>query len=260
MDIASEANRGIGVRLADRKTLYGLLQSLPSPAVSEMAGLAGYDFVLLDAEHGGFAPPDILPALYALASTDCASIVRLRDHDPHVLGQCLDLKVDGILAPNVRSRAEALVRAMEYPPKGSRSFGASLHRATSYGKAVPEHVAGPRAATCLFVLIESQAGAEHAHEILAVDGVDGVIIGPYDLSADLGSAGDFSTSLYADAFMAIEAAAVDHHKLLGAALHPAFSASDLIARGHRLLIAAADTPLIREAFESHLLQARASSH
>lgn len=250
-----QARAGVDAKLATRTALFGLLQSLPTPVISEMAALGGYDFVLLDAQHGGFSPLNILPILYALKSMNCCSIVRLREQNPHILTQFLDFGVDGVVVPNVRTRneAQAIAGAARCPPHGTRSLGASLHRSTCYGRTVSEYHAR------LFVLIETNIGAENAHEIMEVDGIDGAVIGPYDLSADLGCLGDFSTSAYMDAFSSIETAALKHGKLVGTALHPGFSAEALIARGHRLLIAGADSPLICRAFELHLCRMRSSS-
>src|SRR5207244_2945457 len=101
-------------------------------AVAEMAGMCGYDFLLLDAEHGVFSERDYLQTLQALAATEALALVRLAKHDPQALGRYLDMGVDGIVVPNVSTaeQARTLTRAMEYPPAGTRGFGAPLHRAT----------------------------------------------------------------------------------------------------------------------------------
>jgi len=241
--------RSLHERLSTRPALLGMLLSQPNLVLSEMAGVCGYDFLLLDGEHGVFSEPDILNTLQLLAGVDVASLVRLAGHDTHALGRYLDMGADAIVVPNVSTaeQARTLARAMVYPPAGTRGFGAPLHRATRYGLEVEAHLKSPRGHASLWVIIESALGAQNAAEILAVEGIDGVIIGPSDLSADLGRVGDFAQPGYAQAFERIEQAALKHNKLLGTAPHPGHSIEALRGRGHRLFIIGADMALLREA-------------
>jgi 4-hydroxy-2-oxoheptanedioate aldolase len=252
--------RSLHERLSAQHTLLGLLQAHPNPTLTEMAGMCGYDFLLLDGEHGVFSEQDYLYALQAIAGTETLALVRLRGHDTHALGRYLDMGADGIVAPNVSTadQARMLVRAMEYPPAGTRGFGAPLHRAVRYGLDLAEHLKAPRESVSLLVIIESALGVDNVEDILAVEGVDGAIIGPSDLSADLGCAGDFARPQYAQAVERIERAAVARGKVLGTVPHPGFALEALLTRGHRLLILGADISLIREAMSAQV--AKAKSH
>jgi len=246
-------------RLAVTPALAGLLQAYPNPTLAEMAGLCGYDFIIFDAEHGVFSEDDHLQGFRALAATNALAMVRLARYDTHALGRYLDMGAEGILVPNVTTADEAdgLARAMQYPPAGTRGFGASAHRVTDYGLTVASHLSGPRAGVCLLVLIESALGVRNIDGILAVDGVDGVIIGPSDLTADLGQPRNFAQPAYIEAVERIERSAIRHGKLYGTTPHPGFPVETLIARGHRLLILDSDVSVIRDALSAPLARARA---
>ena len=255
-----KSRRSLHERLSTQRALIGLLQTHPNPALTEMAGMCGYDFLILDCEHGLFSEMDHVQTLQACGSTNVVAMVRLAGHDTQAVGRYLDMGVDVIVVPNVSTaeQAQKLVRAMEYPPAGTRGFGASVHRATRYGIDIAAHLSAPREGVCLVVIIESALGVANSEDILAVEGVDGVIIGPADLRADLGCAGDSSQPEYARAVARIERAAAARHKLLGTAPHPGYPLEALLARGHRLLILGADMPLIREAMSAQV--AKAKSH
>jgi 4-hydroxy-2-oxoheptanedioate aldolase len=250
--------RSLHDRLSTQGALLGLLLTRPDLALTEMASVCGYDFLFLDGEHGVFSEMELLITLQLLSGTGVASMVRLPSHDTRALGRYLDMGADAIAVPNVNTpeQASVLARAMEYPPTGTRGFSASIHRVTQYGVAVEAHLQSPRGHATLWVIIESALGAQNAQEILAVPGVDGAIIGPFDLSADLGQAGDFTRAAYAQALGRVEEAASKHRKMLGTAPHPGYPLETLLAHGHRLFILGADISVLREAMSAQVAQAR----
>jgi 2-keto-3-deoxy-L-rhamnonate aldolase RhmA len=233
----------------------------PCPVIAELAGMCGYDFVMLDAEHGLLSHGDMLHAIQALAGTAAVPIVRLAGHDAQDVGRYLDMGASAIVVPNVSTAEQAtvLVRSMEYPPAGTRGFGAPGHRVTRYGLDIAEHFKRPRGEASLIVMIESALGVTNAEAILGVDGVDGALIGPSDLSAGLGCLGDFSQAGYIEAFSRIETAAASSGKYLGTVPHPGSSLADLVARGFRLLILGSDVSLMRIAMSAQVAEARALS-
>lgn len=245
-------------RLSTQRVLLGLVQTHPNPFLTEMAGICGYDFVFLDGEHGVFSETDFLQALQALAATDAIGMLRLAGHDTHALGRYLDMGADAIIVPNVSTaeQARGLVRAMHYPPVGTRGFGASQYRSTRYGMELEKHLSAPREAQHLIVIIESALGVSNAEDILAVEGVDGVFVGPSDLSADLGGIGNFSQPEYGEALSRVERAASVNGKFYGAPPHPGYPCEVLLERGHRLLILGADMSLIREAMCAQVAKVR----
>jgi 4-hydroxy-2-oxoheptanedioate aldolase len=254
-----KSRRSLHERLSTQRALVGFLQAYPNPALTEMAGMCGYDFLFLDGEHGVLSEQDYVHILQVTGAAEVAVLVRLAGHDVHALGRYMDIGVDGIIVPNVSTadQARVLVRAMEYPPAGTRGFGASLHRGTRYGMDVAAHVKSPREGVCLLVIIESALGVANVDDILSVEGVDGAIIGPGDLTADLGYPGEFCRPAYVEAVSRIERAASARGKILGTVPHPGYPLETLLAQGHRLLIVGADMPLIREAMSTQVAKAKA---
>jgi 2-keto-3-deoxy-L-rhamnonate aldolase RhmA len=248
-------------RLSTQKALIGLIQTRPYPELAELAGLCGYDFLLLDDEHGLFTWRDHAHMLQAVAGLDIAVMARLSSpDDTRAVGCFMDLGVDGVVAPHVSTvqEAEALAKATVYPPAGTRGFGATAHRATRYGMDIAAHRNATRANVSLLVMIESALGVANAREILAVEGVDGVIVGPADLSAALGAPGDFARPAYREALELIERAAAASGKLVGTVPHEGYALDTLYARGHRILFVGVDVPLIREAMRAQVEKAKSS--
>jgi 4-hydroxy-2-oxoheptanedioate aldolase len=245
-------------RLALSGPLVGLVQTHPNPLLAELVGMCGYEFLLLDGEHGAFSDGDYPLTFQSLAATDAFAFVRLPGPDSSAIGRLLDMGADAIVIPHVSTAEEAreLARAMSYPPTGTRSYGASAHRTTRYGMDTAAYSKTAREDVCLIVIIESARGVANAEAILAVPGVDGALVGASDLSADLGCVGDFSQPAYADALAQIERAAATTGKFLGAAAHAGHPFETLFTRGYRLVIAGVDMPLIREAMSAQLTKAR----
>ena len=177
--------------LAAGKLLRGIWLNLGSGLVAEMAGHAGFDWCLVDGEHGPWDPVAIRDQLIALAATPAEAVVRVPVAEDWVLKQALDLGAQTVLVPMVDSAeaARAVVRACRYPPDGVRGLGAMVARAAGFG-AVPDYTANANAEICILVQAESRAALAALDEIAAVDGVDGVFIGPADLAADMGHRDD----------------------------------------------------------------------
>lgn len=249
-------------QLATKPAVAGLLLTRPDPTLAEMASICGYDFILIDGEHGVFVEQDMCLILQVLGGSDTLVAIRTPGLDLEAIGRYLDMGADIVVVPNVSTPEEAkeLVSATEYPPRGTRGFGASVHRVTRYGMDVTDHLKDPRAGASLLVIIESVSGVANVEKILEVDGIDGAIVGPADLSAALGQARDFAQPAYIEAMSRVERAAVTKGKILGTAPHPGFSVRALFERGHRFLITGADTSLIREAMTAQLTEARIATN
>lgn len=177
-------------RLLEKQRLIGCWASLASPISTEVLGYAGFDWLLLDGEH---APNDFqtfLTQLLALKDSTSAAVVRPQWNDPVLLKRLLDLGVYNFLMPFIESaeQARAAVAATRYPPRGIRGI-AVAQRSNRYGY-VQEYFERIDDNISVQVQIESRAGVEAVREIAAVDGVDGLFIGPSDLSASLGHFGN----------------------------------------------------------------------
>ncbi len=175
--------------LVAQRPQIGLWCTLASPTVAELLGGSGYDFLVLDCEHSPNDLNSILAQLQALAGTPTAAVVRPPVNDPVIFKRMLDIGVRNLLVPMVQSadEARAAVAAMRYPPLGIRGVAGST-RATGYGRA-SDYFARIHDEQCLIVQVETRLAVDRIEEIAAVDGVDGIFIGPGDLSADMGLLG-----------------------------------------------------------------------
>lgn len=168
----------------------GCWLSMADATAAEIAATAGFDWLVIDGEH---APNDLrstLAQLRALAAYPAHPVVRLPAGETWMIKQALDIGAQTLLIPMVESadQARALVRAMRYAPGGVRGMGGSGARATRYG-AIGGYVQSVERELCLLLQVETRAGLDALDAILAVEGVDGVFIGPADLSADMGFPG-----------------------------------------------------------------------
>ncbi|MEM9435960.1 MAG: HpcH/HpaI aldolase/citrate lyase family protein [Pseudomonadota bacterium] len=177
-------------RLLAGERCHGCWLGLADAYSAELAGTAGFDWLLIDGEHAPNDIRSILAQLRAVQAGPSAPVVRLPDGDPVKIKQVLDIGAQTLLIPIVESaeQAEMLVRATRYPPRGTRGVGAALARASSFGKE-SDYLATADAQVCLILQVENRAGLAALDDILKVEGVDGVFIGPADLAADLGLAG-----------------------------------------------------------------------
>ena len=177
--------------LARGDTLYGCWAGFADPYATEILATAGFDWLVIDGEH---APNDlrtIMAQLQVLKGEASHPVVRLPMGEVWAIKQVLDAGAQTLLIPLVESadQARALVRAMRYPPQGIRGSGAALARASRFS-AIPDYIATANAQMCLLVQVETRAGIDALDDILSVEGVDGVFIGPSDLAADIGHPGD----------------------------------------------------------------------
>ncbi|WP_316149676.1 2-dehydro-3-deoxyglucarate aldolase [Cupriavidus sp. BIC8F] len=168
----------------------GLWCSLASPVTAEIIGLAGFDWLLLDTEHAPNDPLTLLPQLMALKDSPSAPVVRPPWNDPVLLKRLLDLGFYNFLIPFVESAEQArqAVSATRYPPLGTRGVSMT-QRSNRYGT-VPGYFEQINDNICVLVQIESRKGVDAAEEISAVEGVDGIFIGPNDLAAACGHLGN----------------------------------------------------------------------
>ena len=177
--------------LAAGETQIGLFLGLANAYAAEVVGTAGFDWLLIDGEHGPNDLRSIIAQLQALAPYPVRPVVRTVDHDVARIKQLLDGGAQTLMVPMVETAAEAesLVRAMRYPPHGIRGVGTALARAARWN-GVDGYFAKADQEMCLIVQIESVAGLAGLDDILKVEGVDAVFIGPSDLAASMGHLGN----------------------------------------------------------------------
>ncbi|AOE65204.1 4-hydroxy-2-oxoheptanedioate aldolase [Pseudomonas corrugata] len=178
-------------RLKSGQAQIGLWLGLADAYCAELAANAGFDWLLIDGEH---APNDVrtlLGQLQAVAPYPGQPVIRPVIGDTALIKQVLDLGAQTLLVPMVESAGQAreLVRAMHYPPSGIRGVGSALARASRWNS-IPGYLDKADEQMCLLVQIESREGLANLDAIAAVEGVDGVFIGPADLSASMGFRGN----------------------------------------------------------------------
>jgi len=169
----------------------GLWLGFAEPYLADLSARTGFDWLLIDGEH---APNDLrsmLAQLQAIEPSPSQAVVRLPHGDAALIKQALDIGAQTLLIPMVETReqAEALVRAVHYPPRGMRGVGAALARASAFGT-IKGYLTTAGDEICLLVQIETLKGLAALDEITSVDGVTGVFIGPADLAADMGHLGN----------------------------------------------------------------------
>lgn len=174
---------------ADR-TLAGMWVCSGSPLVAELCAGSGLDWLLIDAEHSPNGLESVLAQLQAINGYQIHTLVRPPVNDTVVIKQYLDLGIQNLLIPMVNSvaEAEAAVAATRYPPHGVRGVGSSLARAARWNR-IPDYLARASETVSVTVQIESTAAVDTVENILAVDGVDAIFLGPSDLAASMGLLG-----------------------------------------------------------------------
>ncbi|MBF4561580.1 HpcH/HpaI aldolase/citrate lyase family protein [Microbacterium sp. VKM Ac-2870] len=162
-----------------------------SALVAEIMAGSGLDWLLIDMEHGPNTLETVRAQLQAVGGSPVTPVVRVPIGDPVTIKQVLDLGAQNILVPMVSSadEARAVVAATRYPPRGGRGVGSALARSARWNR-VEDYLQNADAYVSVCVQIETSAGVEAAAEIAAVDGIDGVFVGPSDLAASLGVLGE----------------------------------------------------------------------
>lgn len=176
-------------RLKSGESQFGLWVSLGDPSVAELCAGTGFDWLVIDGEHGPNGLRDVLAQLRAIGDKTEA-VVRTRDDNRAEIKQMLDIGARTLLVPMVDSadQAREVVRSVLYPPHGVRGVGAALARASDYN-AIGDYLQTANDEVCVLLQVESVAGVASLDALLEVEGVDGVFIGPADLAADMGYLG-----------------------------------------------------------------------
>lgn len=169
----------------------GLWVGLANAYSAEVVAGAGFDWLLLDGEHAPNDVPLLLSQLQAVAPYNSHAVVRPRSNDRHLIKQLLDIGAQALLVPMIETaeEAQALVDSTRYPPKGNRGVGSALARASRWNR-IPGYLKQADDNICVLAQLESPAALKNLAAIASVDGIDGVFIGPADLSAGMGFPGE----------------------------------------------------------------------
>ncbi len=189
------------------RTVVGTFLNMGSPLAAEACAIAGFDWLLVDLEHGGRGEDGLLAQILAGAAHDVPVIVRAETTDRIRSGRVLDLGANGVMFPRVSSREEAALAAsnLRYPPEGWRGV-ATYNRSCGFG-AHPETLQTAGESVICLVQVETLGALEDLKGIAAVPGVDVLFVGPRDLTQALGCPGDTASPLFVDALEKVVAVA-----------------------------------------------------
>ena len=209
-------------RLRAGETLFGTFAGLGSPVAAELLARAGFDWLLIDLEHGAGTESELLANLHAVGATRTAALVRPQSGERLRIGRALDLGAHGIMVPRIDfpEQAREAISWMRYPPDGSRGLALST-RGAGLGELGHADVQAINRRILGIIQIESPSAVEHAAEIAAIDGVDVLFVGPTDLSHSLGIPGRFDDPVYLDAIRHVATTAEAAGKAAGILLRDA---------------------------------------
>lgn len=233
--------------------LKGIWLSTGSHVAAEIAGQAGFDWALIDLEHGLAGDMDALRLLQVLSTTPAAGVVRVPSSDSELIGRVLDFGASAIMAPTINNAeaAECFVRALRYPPEGERGLTASS-RASDYGYDFKNYFRDANSKIVGIAQIETAVAVEQADQIAAVPGIDILFIGHSDLSLDLGCFGSFESKEMQMAEEQVINACMRHNKIPGMLLKSSMSVDAFQERGFKFFGLGSDLGCLKEGYKKML--------
>ncbi len=230
-----------------------------SPGIGLIIAAAKVDFVFLDMEHSSFGFMEIKRVITALRAGGVAALVRPPSNNYHHVARALDAGADGLAMPMVSSKAEAeeIVAHMKYPPQGHRGVALGIAHDRYQPGPTGRKLAAANRRTALVALIETAEGIENIDEIAAVNGVDCLWIGHFDLSASLGIAGQFDHPTFAAAEDRVRRAARKHNKALGRLDATAEGCAALYRQGFDVIAYSGDLWVYQQALIAGVAELRA---
>ena len=244
--------------LIDRRLTIGSWIQIGDPAIAEILSSSGYEWIAVDLEHGDISLEDFTSLARGMGTGGPVPFARVRQNDPADISGALDRGAMGVIVPRIESaeQARAAVQSARFPPIGRRGFG--FARMNSYGRDFAAYAESANESVAVVVMIETRRGVENAGAILAVDGVDGVFIGPYDISGSYGVTGDMQAPVVREACATVVTACQEAGKAAG--LHvvsPDQAAIQLaIDDGFTFIALGVDTVFLRTASDEALRIAR----
>ena len=242
-------------RLVRGETFIGAFVCLPCPESAELLAEIGYDWLVLDTEHGPYGPLQAQRALQAVGRR-CPCVVRVPASDDVWIKKALDIGAAGVLVPMVNTAAAAahVARACKYAPAGTRGMG--LARAHGYGAGFEEYVAQANDRIAVIVQAEHIEAVENIEAIVRVPGLDAIFVGPYDLSASMGKPGQVSDPDVRAAIRRVRDAALAAGVQLGIYCSDAKAARGFVRQGYTLIGMSTDLNYLAQAAGDALTAAR----
>lgn len=236
----------------ERDVLCGTFLNLGSAASVEITASLGFDWLLIDLEHGCGTQADLRPQLLAAATCRIPTIVRVPSSDPDAVKFALDSGAAGIMFPYISTarEAEQAVQIASYPPRGSRGVAANI-RATNFGADHAAYLQTANERVVVLAQIETPQAVKQAGQIAAVEGVDVLFVGPLDLSVNLQCPGDFDHPNFVDALAEVVQASQQFRKAAGILSRP-----ELVTRhiqmGFKFMALGSDMGAVRNGMANNL--------
>lgn len=202
-------------KLKNHELSIGSWLTIPHQAVVEILGSAGFEWLTIDMEHAPISVETCLNLIGHIQGNEMQALVRVSKNEEVIIKTVLDAGADGVIVPMIKNKAEAVeaVSYVKYPPFGKRGVG--LNRAQHYGTAFGAYQGWVKNSAVVIAQIEHIDAVNNLEEILGVDGIDGIIVGPYDLSASMGFPGEYDRVDVKEALDRIDSITVKMKKPLG---------------------------------------------
>ena len=242
-----EKGRMFKRKLAEGRVVSGVWSTLGSPEAACLMAGAGLDYVLVDLEHGRGGLDGLAAQVQALAAFDTAVMVRLPDHDAGSVKRCLDLGANCLLVPQLdtAAMAQGILDNALFPTEGRRGVAVGAIQAADWGYAADSYFAHANDALTVLVQIESPEAVANLDDILAIERLDGVFVGPNDLSASMGLFRQFDAPEFRAAIDRILEATLAAGKVFGALPAPKLEVDALVKRGAQVVPAGSDQTMLR---------------
>jgi 2-keto-3-deoxy-L-rhamnonate aldolase RhmA len=224
---------------------FGAWLHLCSGMSAEIMGDAGFDWILIDMEHGHGDLQTLMSQLQGMSTSTSIPIVRAPWNDVVMIKRILDMGVYGVMIPwiNTKAEAESAVQACKYPPDGVRGVARNI-RATAYGRDFPEYTHRANDEVMIIAQIETTTAVNNIDEILSVPGIDVVFIGPSDLSASMNLMGQYDHPDLLKAISTVKTAAENHHVALGTLCTSIEQLTTLAGEGYQFLSMGSDAAFV----------------
>ena len=232
---------------AGKELLAGFVNIIPSAVATQALAAAGADWLMIDQEHGPIGPESLHAMIASTAGTNCSPWVRVPRRDEAFVKTALDAGAEGIVFPLVTSAEDAAdcVALTRYPPAGRRGWGPFVAH-SRWGVPLFDYYAQRGGETVCILLIETRAAIDHIQEICQVDGVDGMIIAPFDLSTELGVSGRLDAPELLEVITHAERAILAAGIPLGGAALSQEQTQTLLKRGYRVLAHHFDVLILKQ--------------
>jgi 2-keto-3-deoxy-L-rhamnonate aldolase RhmA len=254
------ADRGLKEMAGVRTPKFGhFIVEFATPGIGHILKSAGCDFVLFDLEHSGFGFETVKSALRYFEAADLPAIVRVPSKEYHHIARAMDMGAEGLMLPMVGSADEVrhILSSMKYHPAGKRGVALQVAHDRYRPGSVAEKFTAANKRTTLFCQIETADGVENCEAMAAIDGVDCLWVGHFDLSVSLGIPGEFENTIFTDAIACVAAAAKKHGKSFGRLVPTVEQGIEIHKLGFDFICYSGDVWVLHNALADGITQLRA---